>query len=257
MKPDVSGKGLASGIALLNGGTAGSTLTARLEAQLLRTQLALMAALRELSSASEMARTAHLTGLANRRAAEDALVRMVGHARRSREQVAVVLLDIDHFKHVNDEYGHECGDATLSGVAATLRASFRAADLLARWGGEEFVLALPDTGVGGAQEVVRKLRCRLTTLCTPLPTPVTVSVGIAVFPDHAAESEELLRLADDAMYLAKERGRDRVEVARREPMETARRPIAATPSWFGVTNSPSLKPSESQVEDRNPQFALC
>jgi two-component system, cell cycle response regulator len=150
-----------------------------------------------------------LTGLANRRFILTQLSSHVSAARRHGRPVSVAIVDIDHFKPVNDEYGHQAGDQVLVAVATALAEHLRAEDQLGRLGGEEFLVVLPDTESGAARLVADKLRTEVAA--APTCVPVTVSVGVATWADEAPE--ELLRRADDALYRAKDAGRDRVMAA--------------------------------------------
>src|SRR5690606_3291014 len=108
-----------------------------------------------------LARTDHLTGLLNRRAGEEALMLELAHAQRSVRELSVLMVDIDHFKRVNDDIGHAGGDAVLKCVSELVTNRIRGSDLAVRWGGEEFLVMLPDTGHGGAQGVAESLRARV------------------------------------------------------------------------------------------------
>ncbi len=171
---------------------------------------------RNLALAEMRAATDTLTGLPNRRAAEEQLTRMVAHAGRSLGPLSALLLDLDHFKQVNDIHGHELGDQVLAIVAQTLRQSIRTSDFAARYGGEEFLILLPDTDTTGGQAVAEKLRTDIAAVDVPGLDRITASMGLAVVPDHALDVLQLLRQADRALYRAKEGGRNRVVVADRE-----------------------------------------
>ena len=162
-----------------------------------------------------------LTGVANRRALMQALERERGRAARQHTPLALLMLDIDHFKHVNDHHGHLAGDEVLRHVVAVLRQRLRAQDTLGRYGGEEFLLLLPATGLDGAQQLAAQL-CQAVqdTPCdwNGQSIRVTASVGVsgcsgATAGDSPGESEALLQACDRALYRAKENGRNRVEVA--------------------------------------------
>lgn len=164
-------------------------------------------------------RVDELTGLLNRRAGLHALAELVGPGSRRPASVAVAMIDLDHFKAVNDAHGHLVGDRLLTHVAATCRRALRADDLLIRYGGEEFVAVLPDQDARAAGAAAERLRSTVSR--TPLrlrdgtTVHVTVSVGVAV-PARGAVSDPvtgLLHEADAALYRAKAAGRDRVEVA--------------------------------------------
>ncbi|MDQ3740891.1 MAG: GGDEF domain-containing protein, partial [Actinomycetota bacterium] len=173
-----------------------------------------IANLRNLRIAQQHAATDALTGLANRRSLNDTLTRMLAQAARSGGSLSAVALDLDHFKQINDQNGHARGDAVLAAAATALRTMLRASDFVARSGGEEFVVLLPDTGLDGAMAVAENLRAALLAMAVPgLDRPVTGSFGVAVHPEDARDAGELLRRADRALYLAKRNGRNRVEAA--------------------------------------------
>jgi diguanylate cyclase (GGDEF)-like protein len=164
---------------------------------------------------ARLARTDALTGLANRRALDESLPRERERARREQKPLAALALDLDHFKRVNDNWGHAVGDLLLAAVGETLRSSVRPYDLAVRTGGEEFLLLLPGAANEAAAMIAERIRGRIGQLVVEgLPERVTASAGVAVL--SAAESaNELLARADRALYQAKERGRDRV--VRAEP----------------------------------------
>ncbi len=131
------------------------------------------------------------------------------------ESIAVLLLDLDHFKQVNDRYGHAGGDEVLAAVGAALRASIRDSDFAGRYGGEEFIVVLPNTSVEGAVRVAELLRGAIGEIkVASVEQRIGVSVGVAALPEHAADTAGLVRSADRALYSAKSNGRDRVETAR-------------------------------------------
>jgi diguanylate cyclase (GGDEF)-like protein len=174
---------------------------------------------RNLALAERRAASDALTGLPNRRAADETINRMVAHAGRTVTPLAVVLIDLDHFKQVNDLHGHEQGDRALAAIGQILAGSLRASDFVARYGGEEFLLLLPDTSRAGAVEVAEKLRQAVERAEIKEIGTLTASFGIAALPEDAGEPEHLLRKADRALYAAKAHGRNRVEVAG-SPTET-------------------------------------
>jgi diguanylate cyclase len=149
-----------------------------------------------------------LTGLLNRRAADQLLTRELAHHRRHRRPLALLMVDIDHFKRINDSHGHAVGDRVLAAVAHAFGPVLRSSDAAARFGGEEFVVLLPETDAAGAVAVGEKLRAAIAALELAPVARVTVSVGAAV----AAEGnpQDLLRRADAALYEAKSGGRNRV-----------------------------------------------
>jgi diguanylate cyclase (GGDEF)-like protein len=174
-----------------------------------------LANLRNLAIAETRAATDSLTGLPNRRSIDANLMRMVAHNGRSMESIAVVLLDLDHFKNFNDRFGHAAGDEVLAAVGAAMRATIRESDFAGRYGGEEFIVVLPNTNLEGGVNVAELLRRAIGEVVIPsIDQAITVSIGVAVLPDHAADSTGLVRAADRALYLAKNNGRDRVETAR-------------------------------------------
>jgi len=157
-----------------------------------------------------------LTGVLNRAT----YMRMSEHellvAKRRRQPVAVVMLDADHFKKVNDTYGHDIGDEVLKVLSATCTSTLRAVDLMGRLGGEEFALTLPDTSSEGAKLVAERLRVRIAALQVPSKKGMlqfTVSIGVAVYPNGADDIAALLKAADEALYRAKHGGRNRVVLA--------------------------------------------
>jgi diguanylate cyclase (GGDEF)-like protein len=154
-----------------------------------------------------------LTGLPNNRAVQDTIKRMVAQAGRNLSPLSAALLDLDHFKRINDAYGHSRGDEVLAAVATVLRSSLRESDFVGRYGGEEFLLLLPDTGRDQAVVVAEKVRAAVAGLgLSEINQPVTASIGIAAIPDDAASADTLIRAADRALYAAKGNGRNRVEL---------------------------------------------
>jgi diguanylate cyclase (GGDEF)-like protein len=124
--------------------------------------------------------------------------------------MSLLLVDIDHFKRLNDEHGHQVGDDVLRDVARVLSAHARAGDVAARYGGEEFALILADTDLEAAALAAERLRKAVAAGST---VPVTVSIGAASFPRHGATGFDLIQTADSALYAAKTRGRNRVVAA--------------------------------------------
>lgn len=166
----------------------------------------------------EVSRRDVLTGLHNRRYLEEQLTPMASSALRHQQPLSAVMVDIDHFKTVNDTYGHPAGDAVLSEIAERMRAILRVEDALGRWGGEEFLVLLPQTDSAGAGALSERLR--LAVARTPFDVgsalvPVTISLGYAT--TLRRDGPRLVRRADAALYQAKAGGRDRAQVA---PVET-------------------------------------
>lgn len=158
----------------------------------------------------ELMLTDPLTGVANRRHLDDRLAMELARLARYSQPLAVILTDIDHFKHVNDTWGHAAGDALLEAFARTLEASIRSSDFLARYGGEEFVLLLPNTEVEEASALAERMRLATHGIRIPgIETVITASFGVTVARRGESMAEVLSR-ADEAMYLSKSNGRDRV-----------------------------------------------
>lgn len=163
-----------------------------------------------LDSCEEAAFTDHLTGLANRRRFERQLEREIERTMRYRRPFCVLMLDIDHFKQVNDTYGHEAGDRAISRIGRILREGTRGIDLAARVGGEEFGIILTETGLEAAIEVSERLRTAISNAETSDVGRVTGSFGVAECPTHGSSAREIVVAADAALYDAKRQGRNRV-----------------------------------------------
>lgn len=157
-----------------------------------------------------------LTGIANRRVMWRAGETEIARAARSGKPVAVLMMDLDRFKAINDQWGHKGGDAILTAAAGGLTSVMRGTELLARIGGEEFLALLPETDLAGAQAVAERLRGMIEALSVPFDGQeirCTVSIGIAVLGQHGDRWESLVVAADKALYQAKNKGRNRHEVA--------------------------------------------
>ena len=156
-----------------------------------------------------------LTGLYNRRFAEEYLHKLLALSRRSRRGFAVLLIDIDHFKLLNDRFGHAAGDRLLRAFSTAVLGTLRQSAIAARWGGEEFLVILPESEAEGALKVAERLRVAVaaTHLDEAAVVGVTISIGVSAFPLHAAEEAGLLGAADRALYRAKADGRNRIVVA--------------------------------------------
>jgi diguanylate cyclase (GGDEF)-like protein len=173
-----------------------------------------LANLRNLAIAEMRAATDALTGLPNQRACQDNLKRMLAQASRALSPLSAVLLDLDHFKQINDRYGHGAGDDVLAAVGEVLTGSLRASDFAGRYGGEEFLLLLPDTDSEGALQAAEKVRVAIEKIGVPqVDRAITASLGVATYPADALDSDTLVRMADRALYAAKRAGRNRVELA--------------------------------------------
>ncbi|MEO3811895.1 GGDEF domain-containing protein [Sphaerisporangium sp. B11E5] len=159
------------------------------------------------------ARTDPKTGLLNATAWQREADTEIVRARRTGETLALLIVDIDHFKRVNDTYGHLIGDQVLAGVATAVRSQLRDYDVVGRFGGEEFVVLLPRADVAEARRVAERLRSRVGRMAIPVEEAlitVTISVGVAIMSVHGDDLIELLAAADLALYRAKELGRDRI-----------------------------------------------
>lgn len=144
------------------------------------------------------------------------LQQQADRAIAERYSLSLIMLDIDHFKQYNDSYGHLVGDEVLTTLCAAIKQHIKSTDIVGRWGGEEFVISLPNTGAEQAQQVAQRVRETMLSLTVRLddqktiPVP-TISQGLAVFPHEANSTIELIHLADRRLYVAKERGRDQIE----------------------------------------------
>jgi diguanylate cyclase (GGDEF)-like protein len=182
---------------------------------------------RNLAIAETRAASDALTGLPNRRAADEAFKRMAAHAGRNVSPLAVMLLDLDHFKQLNDQHGHESGDRALAMVGSIIGSTIRASDFAARFGGEEFLVLLPDTGREAAMVVAEKLRSEIERAELVGIGPISASLGLALLPEDAGEPDELLRKADRALYTAKESGRNRIHAFSRSVAAGIQHPAPA------------------------------
>jgi diguanylate cyclase (GGDEF)-like protein len=158
-----------------------------------------------------------LTRLFNRRFLEESLERELQLAARRKQSVAVLFLDLDHFKRFNDTFGHDAGDMVLKSLADLFRNFFRATDICCRYGGEEFAIVLPESSSQDAVIRADALRAEVNSLRLQYKTQtlgsLTLSAGIAAFPEHALTAADLLKIADQCLYESKARGRDVVTVA--------------------------------------------
>lgn len=155
-----------------------------------------------------------LTGLFNRRYMEESLEREFSRANRKKSRVAIIMMDIDHFKRFNDTHGHQAGDALLRSLGELLKKSTRGQDIACRYGGEEFVIVLCDTSLEGALQRAEILRQQVKQMyvehATQLLGTTSISMGVALYPDHGATMGDVMKAADQALYSAKREGRDRV-----------------------------------------------
>jgi len=158
-----------------------------------------------------------LTGLFNRRYMEESLAREIPRAMRKNTPVGIIMLDIDHFRDFNNTYGHEAGDVVLREIGAQLQNQIRGEDITCRYGGEEFILILPEANHEVTVQRAEKIREAIKSIRVeyhrqPLGV-ISVSLGVAIFPEHSSTVEGILEKADEALYMAKHNGRDRVEIA--------------------------------------------
>ena len=157
-----------------------------------------------------------LTGLYNRRYWAESFERELRRARRGGELLGLMIIDIDHFKRCNDTFGHAAGDRVLCAIAKYMQSQTRGEDILCRYGGEEFVLVQAQASAEAVLQRAEKFRLGVQGLEIEHDGrhvgPVTLSIGIAIFPDHGADGQALLQAADEALYRAKQSGRNRVEM---------------------------------------------
>lgn len=236
-------------------GTAATILVVALLAQLLvssraafareRRLVRTAAQLREVSAELDrLARTDALTGIANRRSFFEMLGAEFRRSRRYARQLSVLMLDLDHFKVVNDRYGHPFGDYVLRRLAEVVSESIRESDLVGRYGGEEFAVALPEAGAEQAMRAAEKLRLAIaatefrTDGVPPEgepPVKITISIGVAsLSPDDDQDEFELIRRADQALYEAKRTGRNR---------EVLYSKALVTPANGAAPSDPSMSPA--------------
>jgi diguanylate cyclase (GGDEF)-like protein len=176
---------------------------------------------RALEALREQAMTDPLTGLYNRRYLVEFLQREWIRARRKDSSLGVIMVDLDHFKRINDSFGHPAGDYVLTAVSALLRIHIRSSDIVCRYGGEEFALILPEASLESVRRRAEEIQAAIGRLDlrhgdAPLGR-ITASLGVALFPDHADGPDTVLHAADGALYAAKEAGRDRTVVSGARP----------------------------------------
>jgi diguanylate cyclase (GGDEF)-like protein len=197
---------------------------------------------RQHEEAKRLSHTDPLTGLYNYRHLKELLRREVHRAARFGHSLAVVVMDLDRFKEVNDTYGHAAGDTVLVEFARRIGVEIRGVDVAFRYGGEEFVLLLPETDALGGITLAQRLGAsvREVPMAVPgghasgtsdvVPVPVTVSIGVAVYPEHGTSGARVLEAADDALYAAKAAGRDTFRLASPPaPVEPAKPPLIPAP----------------------------
>src|SRR5688500_10329661 len=185
----------------------------------------------------QQALTDSLTGCYNRRSFELQLERDLHLATRMRQPLSLIMLDLDNFKHINDAAGHDAGDVALCMLADNLRAEMRAVDTPARFGGDEFVIILPQANTEGAVMVAERLRKRIEQTDVPKFGQVTASLGVATLPPHASSRDSLVVAADRALYNSKNAGRNRVSSPAEESFAVDI-----------VSASPPLKPDDPEFD---------
>jgi two-component system, cell cycle response regulator len=164
-----------------------------------------------LDQINTLAVTDGLTRILNRRGFNDALEREMARATREERSMALVMIDIDFFKALNDDHGHQIGDDVLAAFAQVLKSQCRTFDIPSRYGGEEFALILPNCEADSAAVVAERVRAAIES--APLPVPVTASLGVSLFPAHGVDLDSMVKAADEALYDSKRGGRNRVTVA--------------------------------------------
>jgi diguanylate cyclase (GGDEF)-like protein len=176
---------------------------------------ATVSSLRLIAATRERALRDGLTGAYNRAFLAEYLHKTLASARRRGAPLAVLMVDLDHFKRINDEHGHPAGDAAIIALARCLQAQTRTNDAVVRYGGEEFCVLLVDVAVEAARATAERIRAAIErTAVGELGPILRASIGVAAFPDHAGDDAALIAAADAALYRAKAAGRNRVELAR-------------------------------------------
>src|SRR5581483_9322287 len=172
--------------------------------------LGLLASFRQVRHVHEAAATDTLTGLYNRVFLDKTLGRLLASAKRNKHSLAILMIDLNHFKEANDRFGHPFGDQVLKATAQAMVSSIRDSDFIFRYGGDEFLIILPGTSSVGAKRVARKIKSKLDELSLETPKGTTfedvgASIGIAAYPEHAEVDSVLIKAADEAVYIAKDR----------------------------------------------------
>jgi diguanylate cyclase (GGDEF)-like protein len=156
-----------------------------------------------------------LTGLFNRRYLDQILYGEIAHAMHSDSMVGILMVDVDHFKQINDKYGHKAGDLMLQKLGELMKNCVRAADIVCRYGGEEFVIVMPGVSEKTVGECAEEIRSRFEKLCVLYQNQdihATISLGVAIYPLHGSTVDEVFVNADRAMYQAKQKGRNQIMI---------------------------------------------
>lgn len=207
--------------------------------------------------AKELAATDPITDLPNHRALKERLDKEIDRARNSAGPITALMLDLDHFKDFNDAFGHAAGDEALREIAGILRSCLRPRDFAARYAGEEFVVLLPTTTAEVGMMVATKILEKIAGLAgnpeSRLPSPVTVSIGLAAFPEHGGDRDQLLQAADLAMYMAKHLGRNRVcSAGDLDSQQSMNAIVGKMIDWLEVS---TMRPGPHLVADLEQRFA--
>jgi diguanylate cyclase (GGDEF)-like protein len=165
-----------------------------------------------------LSQTDDLTGMLNRRALLERLENEINRAMRYGSKLSLIICDLDYFKEINDTYGHDIGDRVLQMTSSLLLQSLRIIDILGRYGGDEFFIILPETSLEGAKEIAERIRSAISNfkliVKKSLPIKTTASLGIAEFQEGKEDIQDFIKRADNALYLAKGKGRNRVYLIR-------------------------------------------
>jgi diguanylate cyclase (GGDEF)-like protein len=196
-----------------------------------------------------ISKTDELTGLPNRRDMNETIANEVGRVQRTHKPFCFIFIDIDHFKNINDTYGHACGDVILKSVAQTIRGLLRKYDVFARYGGEEFLTLLPETDLEGAAVVAERFRKqieKMTVRYADFTIKITITLGVAKYDDRLG-ADRSIQMADKALYQGKESGRNRVIVWEPEWVTNADYEAAAIELAALKKNSEGSKTENFQV----------
>lgn len=207
------------------------------------------------SSVLQSIQDAH-TGLYNRTHFEDILIKEVERSDRHRHQLGLLLIDLDHLAQVNEHLGEQKGDEAIKHVAKTIKEALREIDVICRWGGEEFAVLLPETGLTSVLDVAERLRMRIRANVVPGVGLITASIGVSTFPDNSEEPVGLVQSAEQALAVAKYQGRDRVVVS-----PAAQSPSTDPAAWADLVKEAKIRvvsERQSQLKSRltvDPEYA--